>query len=166
VRSLSSGGITDRSANPTHLGAEGKAYLARNSTQLLCPCRLRLKQPSLSPLRESAPLHTTIASGWYISITCAHTPQQQQQQDGAQEVLTNYLLNSSCCHHCYNNNNTNKALHKPRCRQTTSCAEGQSQLQGWNSVELSSTPCGYVTTAMSTTSNTCIDSPARYSPWS
>lgn len=29
----------------------------------------RLKQPSLSPESESAPAHTTMAPGWYISIT-------------------------------------------------------------------------------------------------
>ncbi len=46
--------------------------------QAAWPCRLRLKQPRRSPDRLSAPPHTTIAPGWYISITyavagCIHT---------------------------------------------------------------------------------------------
>jgi len=51
--------------------AGGRAtHFCRNSMQLECPSMDRLKQPSLSPERESAPQHMTMAPGWYISITC------------------------------------------------------------------------------------------------
>ncbi len=50
--------------------SKGTPNLARNSIQSAWPSRLRLKQPSLSPERESAPPHTTMASGWKTSITC------------------------------------------------------------------------------------------------
>lgn len=35
------------------------------------PLMVRLKQPSLSPERESAPHWRTTALGWYISMTLA-----------------------------------------------------------------------------------------------
>jgi hypothetical protein len=46
-----------------------KTDLFMNSTHLACPLRVRLKQPSLSPERESAPHCSTMALGWYSSIT-------------------------------------------------------------------------------------------------
>lgn len=42
-------------------------------TPLLIPLSVRLKHPSLSPDRESAPHCKTIALGWYISITLVIT---------------------------------------------------------------------------------------------
>lgn len=44
-------------------------------TPLLIPLSVRLKHPSLSPDRESAPHCRTIALGWYISITLVITYQ-------------------------------------------------------------------------------------------
>eukprot|EP00983_Pelagomonas_calceolata_P013165 420506-Pelagomonas_calceolata.AAC.2 len=35
------------------------------------PSMDKLKQPSLSPDKLSAPQHITMAPGWYISITCS-----------------------------------------------------------------------------------------------
>ena len=46
-----------------------KNYLFMNSTHFACPLSVRLKQPSLSPERESAPHWSTMALGWYSSIT-------------------------------------------------------------------------------------------------
>ena len=52
----------------------GTPNLARKSMQCAWPSRLRLKQPRRSPLRLSAPPHTTIAPGWYTSITWPAPP--------------------------------------------------------------------------------------------
>lgn len=41
----------------------GTPNLAKNSMQPACPSKLRLKHPRRSPDKESAPPHTTIASG-------------------------------------------------------------------------------------------------------
>lgn len=43
------------------------------------PLMVRLKQPSLSPERESAPHWRTTALGWYISMTLAMIWQRHQQ---------------------------------------------------------------------------------------
>ena len=51
----------------------GTPNLARNSMQPAWPSRLRLKQPSRSPDKESAPPHTTMASGWNTSMTCSQS---------------------------------------------------------------------------------------------
>ena len=45
-------------------------------------CRDRLKQPSRSPDSESAPPQTTMAPGWYISITCSTLLMTREQPAG------------------------------------------------------------------------------------
>ncbi|CAK5280909.1 unnamed protein product [Mycena citricolor] len=45
----------------------------RNCTQAACPCIVRLKQPSLSPARESAPHWRTTAEGRNTSMILAIT---------------------------------------------------------------------------------------------
>lgn len=49
-------------------------YICTNISRIpLLPLSVRLKHPSLSPDRESAPHCRTIALGWYISITLVIT---------------------------------------------------------------------------------------------
>lgn len=53
---------------------EGGIFEKRLKEPIACvhiPLMVRLKQPSLSPDRESAPHWRTTALGWYISMTLA-----------------------------------------------------------------------------------------------
>jgi len=54
-------------------GCDGSGYDCK-------PFSERLKQPSLSPVRESAPHCSTTALGWNVSITFVTTFNQHQRQ--------------------------------------------------------------------------------------
>lgn len=55
------------------------------------PLSVRLKHPSLSPDRESAPHCRTIALGWYISITLVITYRVIHSTYDSYEKLQNFL---------------------------------------------------------------------------
>ena len=71
----------------------GRLYFFMNSTHFACPLRVRLKQPNLSPLSESAPHCRTMAEGWYVSITATTTNfQSQLASSGGMGICFTYLL--------------------------------------------------------------------------